>query len=195
MIIRPTSRCEMATIHYRVAVVWACDAADCDVKTNNQKSLSNPGLIGPVLIDPVQILGGAVMDQLTDDDDLKAARDPKATLDFIGDGELMRNPASDPSACRGLVRFSEEVFARGSPVCLVCDEVWVSMAVPPPAAFAFVRPASYRDNSEPITEIVSGICRTCCGHSDLYARAIARYRELWPSLRAVAIHDAPAGVQ
>jgi hypothetical protein len=135
------------------------------------------------------------MDQRTDADDPQPAPHPKATLDFIGAGELMRNPASDPSAYRGLVRFSKEVFAGGSPVCLICDEVWASMAVPPPAAFAFVRPAFYRDNSEPFTEIVSCICRTCCGHSDLYARAVARYRELWPSLRAVAVHDAPAGVQ
>ena len=135
------------------------------------------------------------MDQRTEADDPKAATDPKATLDFIGAGELMRNPVSDPSACRGLVRFSEEVFAGGSPVCLICDEVWMSIAAPPSAAFAFVRAAFYRDNSEPVTEIVSGICWTCCGHSDLYARAVARYRELWPSLRAVAIHDAPAGVQ
>jgi hypothetical protein len=74
----------MATIHSLAAAVWARDAADCDVKTNNQKSSSNPGLIGPVRIDKVQ---------------------SKA------------------------------------------------------------------------------------------ARAIARYRELWPSLRAVAVHDAPAEVQ
>jgi hypothetical protein len=59
MIIRPTSLCNMATIHY-IAVVGNADSAGffvtgIDAETIDRNFQRHPGLIGPVLIDPVQI--------------------------------------------------------------------------------------------------------------------------------------------
>ncbi len=107
------------------------------------------------------------------------------------------DPQIDPQIVTGILQFGHNILQDDKPLCLCCDHSWTDLKSPPPAAFAIVRTAPFfADRNSGTVAMFSAICGDCCARHDLLDRCLARYREIWPQLRADHVHhDAPTEAQ
>jgi hypothetical protein len=115
-------------------------------------------------------------------------------LDIVTASAVL-DPVLDPEIISGLQQFARSII-RQPRLCLTCPHEWSrDKLLPPPAGFAVVRTHGFFRQPGNRVEMVSGLCESCGAHPELRQRALDAYRAIWPQLRDIDVHNAPAGRQ